>query len=771
MQAMTRPESRTKRGLLLALLVCLACGVGAVSLWADTCSYTYHCSSAQCASLMGGASGTKSQSGVTKTQCETARNATIPGGSSECTCVADGAASASTSTSGAMISNTGNFSQDTLTNSVNLAIVMNTKNPIMSSFMQGAATSFISSLFADNSEALRQQQAMTEEILRRAREQAEQRRIAEQQRLDAQFARLNRELKLEGLPFSLLLKGMNSADPAALQLKSMSSSGPEALSLKLSQSSPTSYGLKGLPGIYVGGPAGSDDSATTGENPNLVNGPGTGRTGPGIPGLPGIYLDGAQPEQAAEVAQAATNLTGPDKIVAQDTALEAAQRNPALTQPSQDPKVQTFQETVKDYDQATQTAKTTQQEFNQAQSRADADKTAIDVARTKIDLQNATPKQQQAFNEMLGAAKTDEDAAVAARKIFENANAKLSLSRTNAATALSALAPASASTVDLRAARPSATVANLKTPARPGTPISMPVVAAAPSAPAPKAIPTQTQLQVRLQGLQDALRRLAEDEKKRGEARAEAAKDVDEAMGDAEERGLDMLVDLLTTGWDNCAPKAGGGIVGKFEDEAKKIPDQIEEVYREASAAKDVRTLGAFNEKKEQLDRTKIWLESSAAQIKRYNDRISQAHAALNAKEAIEKSNGDWESSLEELHNTIETALDDEPIKEFLKKSAGLATCHVVGLKATSSIVDSVYDIFKEGDAAVALRQMDDNTMKFLAAQKTLDGKLKATTAQLNCYKLPDAANVVRCLQAGRESDLRGLTGVVHPHGVEAPYK
>ncbi len=160
-----------------------------------------------------------------------------------------------------MISNTGNFTQDTLTNSVNLAIVMNTKNPIMSSFMQGAATSFISSLFADDSEALRQQQAMSEEIARRAREQAEQRRIAEQQRIDAVFARLTRELKLEGLPFSLSLKGMNSADPAALQLKGMSSSGPEGLSLKLSQSSPTSYGLKGLPGIYVGGPAGSDDSA------------------------------------------------------------------------------------------------------------------------------------------------------------------------------------------------------------------------------------------------------------------------------------------------------------------------------------------------------------------------------------------------------------------------------------------------------------------------------------------------------------------------------
>jgi hypothetical protein len=662
-----------------------------------------------------------------------------------------GSSSSATSTSGAMISNTGNFAQDTVTNSVNLAIVMNTKNPIMGSMMQGAATSFISSLFADNSEALRQQQAMAEEIARRAQERERQRRIAEQQRIDAMFARLNSELKLEGVPFALSLKAMNSTDPQGLQLKGVnSSSGPEALTLKLSQSSPTSYGLKGLPGIYVGGPAGSDDTATPGgENPNLVNGPGTGTTGQGIPGLPGIYLDGPKPEQAAEFAQAANNLSGPDKTVAQDAAIEAAQRNPALSQPSQDPKVQAFQETAQQYDQSADAVKTTQQQWNDAQSRADADRTAIDVARSQMEAVSATPQQQQAFNQMLSAAKSDEDAAETARKIFENSNVTLSISRTNAATALSALAPASsASTVDLRGTRQT-TVANLKTPDKTGTPVYVPVRTAAPpaAAPAPKPIPTETQLRARLEGLQEALRRLAEDEKKRGEARAEAAKDVDEAMGDAEERGLDMLVDLLTTGWDNCAPMAQGGVVGKFKRDAAKIPGEIEAVYREASAAKDVNTLGSFNQKKEALDRTKIWLESSAEQIERYNDRLGQINATLNARDAIEKSNGDWESSLEELHDTIETALDDEPIKKYLEKSAGLAGCHIVGLKATSSIVDSVYDIFKEGDAAVDLRQMDDNTMKFLAAQKALDAKLKATTAQLNCYKLTDAAQVVSCLR------------------------
>ena len=124
-----------------------------------------------------------------------------------------GSSTTSSSTSGAMISNTGNFAQDTLTNSVNLAIVMRTTNPVVSSFMQGAATGFISSLFANNAEAARQQALMSQEILRRQQEQALQRQIAAQQRLDAMFARLTSELKLEGLPFNLALKGMNSSTP------------------------------------------------------------------------------------------------------------------------------------------------------------------------------------------------------------------------------------------------------------------------------------------------------------------------------------------------------------------------------------------------------------------------------------------------------------------------------------------------------------------------------------------------------------------------------
>jgi hypothetical protein len=740
---MKRREKRMNRGVLLVLLSYLACGPGAVSLLADTCSYTYHCGGPQCASLMGGYSGTRSQSGVTMAQCEAARKAALPYGSSPCTCTADGANPASGDVKVAVGHN---LQQNMVSLGAN-AMVANIKNPYMSQFMSSFTNSFLQTMFDNQAEAQRQRQIIDQQLTEQRQRQQEQRRIAEEQRIDAMFARLKSELKLEGVPFGLTLKPMNSNTD--LELKGFNSSGPEALKLKLQPATSTSYGLKGLPGIYVGGPAASDTAAASGDapktNPNLVSGPGTGTTGPGIPGLPGIYLDAAQPQQAVQLAQAANRLSGSDQSLAQDVALHAAEKNPALTGPSDDTKVQNFQQTAQQYDQAAEAARAAQEQWTDSQSRADADKSVIDMARSKLDMKNATPVQQQAFNQMLQAAKSDEDAAEAARKIFDGANASLSASRTNAAAALAVLAlpPSDSSVVDLSHAKTNPIVADLKTPDRNGAPLPLTHTAAA-----PRPVPTQAQLRIRLEGLQEALRRLAEDEKKRGVARAEAAKDVNDAVGDAEERGLEMLFNLLTTGWDNCAPLAQGGVVGKFERDAARIPEQIEEVYRKASEAKDFSTLGSFNEKKEQLDRTKLWLEDSINQIKRYKARVSELQATGKTKEILENSNGDWQSSLEGLYKTIEMGLEDKPIAEYLEKHADLAGCHVVALKATSSAIDSVYDLFKEGDAAVELRDLDENTEKFLTAQKSLDAKLKSTVAQLNCYKLPNAGEAVNCIQA-----------------------
>jgi hypothetical protein len=400
-----------------------------------------------------------------------------------------------TSTGGAMISNTGNFKQDTITNAVNLMIVSNTKNPVMSSFMQGAATGFISSMFANNAEAQRQQLLMATEILRRKQEQEQQRRIAEQQRMDAMFARLNSALKLEGLPFNLSMKGMASSSPESLQLKGMGSSGPADLKLKIADSSPTSYGLKGLPGIYVGGPAGGDstpsnspptasaNAGTASSNPNLVSGPGTGTTGPGIPGLPGIYLDGVQPSRAPQLAEVAQTLNGPDRAAAQDVALRAAQQNPALSTPSEDPKTQNFQQANQEYQRALASGNTASQDYQTAETHVESDHSVIDVARAQLNSLKPSVEQQQAFNQMLSAANTDEQAATLARQNFDSTQVNLSVSRDRAAAALASLSPPSnpplgAPTVGLN---PNAVVASLKTPDQGGTPVPPPTPVSAPA--------------------------------------------------------------------------------------------------------------------------------------------------------------------------------------------------------------------------------------------------------------------------------------------------
>jgi hypothetical protein len=665
-----------------------------------------------------------------------------------------GGTSGTSPASNVKISNTGNLKQDLLTNGTNLFIASRTTNPIVSNFMQSAATSFISSMFANSAEAQRQQALMSQEILRRQQEQEQQRRIAEQQRLDAMFARLSRELKLEGLPFNLSLKGMSSSDPNALQLKGMSSSGPGDLKLKISDANPTAYGIKGLPGIYVGGPAGGEgsapDASTSGNtnnpnavagNPNLVSGPGTGTTGPGIAGLPGIYLDGVQPGQAPQLAQAAQTMSGSERDVAEDTALHAAQTNPALNAPSQDPGVQNFQQANQEYQQALVANAAASQDLQTAQAHVDADKSAVDVARTQLSAITPSVEQQQAFDQMIAAAKTDEDASMLARQNFDSTRIQLSATRDRATAALAETAPA----IDLRGTN-STTVANLKTP----TPASFPAVPAIPASAMSKprsiapVIPNETQLRTRLEGMQHALRRLMEDEAKRGEARKEAEADVNEAVEDAEDRGVDMAFDLFLTGWDHCAPALDGGVIGKFERDAKRADEQIQQVYKEASETKDMSELGALNQKAEELDRTKKWLEDSIHQFERYKLRLDQLHSEKDAAEVIEKSNGDWESSLEGLGKVIQMGLDSKRVVSFLQ----LSECGVVTVKAGASVIDSVYDIFKEGDAAEGLRRLDDNTTEFLAAQKSIQSQIKRTVAQLNCYKLPDPAAVVSCVGA-----------------------
>jgi len=724
----------SRNSIILPVLCCLAFRLFAGFLFADTCSYTYRCTGWQCGQTMGGMSGTRSQSGVTRAQCETARQSAP--NSSPCSCTSDSSAAPGTDIPVA----TGNLTQDLVSLGAN-AMIMNIKNPYVGVFMQHATNSFLVSLFANSAtdterqrQMMAQRQLMEQQLRERQAELERQRRIAEQRRIDAMFARLKRELKLEGVAFDLTLKAMNTNTDLELKSMSMNSGGPDGLKLKLSPATPTSYGLKGLPGIYVGGPAdGSANGDQAGDiasplaNPNLASGPGTGTTGPGIPGLPGIYLDGVQPGQAPQLAQAAEKLSGPEREIAQDTALQAAQKNPQITT-SQDPQAQNFQHDVQDYDQASANAKIAQQQLNNQQASVEADHAVLEMARSKLDSASATEAQQQAYSQMVQAAKTDEDAAAAGQRIFDNAQATLSLSRTKAASALAALAPSSAandtSIVDLSHATHSQP--NLLRASPTPTPAMPPAVTVHPlltlkatPASAPPLKATLPQLCTQLVQTQDALRRLMHTQEVQSQNREDWEKEIDDDSDDALKRGLDMVRDY-----------AGDKLTDHLQEMIKGQDKEIENLYIEISNKKGSE-VGDLQKKFEQLDLNKAHLKDALRRAEIDKKHLSELANERDFFEWTHKNPDDLKGAMEGVQQLADMLLGDPAVQHALRLSPESSSF----IKSVGSLMGSGYDIYADYLGAQQIKQLNQNSEQFLEAVKALNRRIQSTVTQLNVYR------------------------------------
>jgi hypothetical protein len=718
----------------------LACGA---AVWGETCGYTYRCGSSGCAELMGGWSGTKSQSGITFDRCEAARKAAIPGGSSVCTCTSDGSTTMSGNPNGSTPMAQGHNMQQTMVSYGANLMISNIQNSTNRAMMNGFTNTFLQHVFDNQAEAQRQQQIIQQQIEARRRQEAEQRRIAEQQRLDAMFARLRGELKLEGLPFDLTPKAVSVN--TNLELKPMNASGPESLSLKLSNSTPTSYGLKGLPGVYVGGPAGSSDQASPNSdsarsnsqptNPNLVSGPGTGTTGPGIPGLPGIYLDRVQPDQAPQVAEAATHLTGTDQVLAQDTALQAAQQNPTLTGTTQDANIQTFQQEAQQYTTAVAEEKAAEQQWKDAQSRAEGDHEALAVAHTKLDTATLTATQQEAMSKMLSETNSDEATAEAARKVFEGTQAHVALTRTQAAGTLATLARSSAGppVVDLSHSTQSAPALLRTSSPNPSTASGRPIVASAPPSPAvaaaPAPRPSIPELCSRLSGTQDALRRLMETQKMQNENREDWDKTVDAASDDALTRGLDMTREVM-----------GGAFQDRLKNLIKKDDAEIEKLYRDISSEKDSLKVGTMQNRWKELDLKKASLQDALQRSEKYYKHLDELAAERDLQGWVKESGTDLPSFMEGVRQLADRLLDDDAVKGALHLSPD-GTDYI---KYSASIIDSGYDIYSEWLAAKQIKQLNQNAEQYLHAVDALRARIRRTVNQLNEYKAENPSGV-RC--------------------------
>jgi hypothetical protein len=663
--------------------------------------------------------------------------------------------SGTASSGGAVISNTGNFQQDMLTNSVNLLIVSNTKNPFVSSFMQGAASSFISSMFQNNAEADRQRAIMAQQILERRQEAERQRRIAEQQRLDAMFARLSAALKLEGVPLTLSLKTMDSSSPDSLQLKSMNSVGPDGLRLKMSEAGPTAYGLKGLPGIYVGGPGGSSDSTSSGaavsasQNPNLVNGPGTGTTGSGIPRLPGIYLDTAQPAEAPQLAQAAQTMTGPERTLAEDTAIHAAEKNSDLTGSSLDPNVQSFQQADQDYNKALQANADAAQQLEETQRHVESDKSAIELARAQLASITPSVEQQQKFDQMLSAARTDEDASMLARQNFDSTQITLSAHRDQAVSLLSQTATTPAK-ISAPANISSPTTASASVPPNAGQfthasqpvtaqllrpavekggpivtpptpkPVSMTrplgidacLAAATHSAKTPASRPSVEQLREQLGIAKESLARLLETHMRENEDREDWAQDMRKSGVSLGHQAFDLTI------------KA---VLGHYAEDAKLESDWAflysnKETYEGAKDAEE-----RFKSAAEAAD--KIATLRDTDQVYRdYNDP--------------KKLPGDIVPALDAAKLTVKTLLSREDVQNTLERWAQY------GVKAGETVpfidrtvtigggmIDAGYDLTVEYLGFQQIQQADRNSELFYKGAAPLQKKIQTTVDQLKCFQ------------------------------------
>jgi hypothetical protein len=664
------------------------------------------------------------------------------------------------STGGAVVSNTGNFQQDMLTNSVNLLIVSNTKNPFVSSFMQGAASSFINSMFQNNAEAARQRAIMEQQILEHQREAERQRRIAEQQRLDAMFARLSAALKLEGVPLTLSLKTMDSSSPDSLQLKTMNSVGPDALKLKINEASPTAYGLKGLPGIYVGGAAGSDSTSSGGavasasqnsieRNPNLATGPGTGTTGPGIPGLPGIYLDTAQPAQAPQLAQAAQTMTGPERTVAEDTAIHAAEKNSALTSPSQDPKVQSFQQAEQDYNKALESNAAAAQQLEETQRHVESDKSAVDVARAQLASITPSVEQQQKFDQMLSAAKSDEEASMVARQNFDSTQITLSASRDRAVSALSQTAPstanfsASANLSSPTTASPSASsnavelthasqpvIAQLLRPAvEKGGPIETPptpkpvsitkpldidacLAAATHSATPPASRPSLEQLREQLGNAKESLARLLETHMRENDEREDWAKDMRKSGVSLGHQAFDLTVKAVLGHYAADAKlEADWAFLYSNKETYENAKDMAERFKSAAEAADKIATV-------------------------RDSDQVYRDYTDPNRRP------GDVTPALDAAKIGVKTFFSREDVQKTLERWAQYGvkageTVPFVDRTVTigGGLIDAGYDLTVEYLSFQQIQQADRNSELFYRGAAPLQKKIQTTVDQLKCFQ------------------------------------
>jgi len=547
----------------------------------------------------------------------------------------------------------------------------------------------ISDQAAEVAAARKQQQAYMAELERQRQEANRQRILAEQQRLQATFDRLSHELRINSSS-GLMLKGFDSSH--SLQLKTGKSGSSDSIS--------------GTVTLKAGDGNGTSEKAASPKSPD-------GCLPAGLAGLPGVYL-GCQTAQTSaflsngnpvQLAQAAQELSGPEKDLVEDSALRTATANLQFMAPSRDTRVTNFQELDADYQSAQQTQSRAAQGLVQAQQQNDAARAAVHVAQNEIAKQQAegsTPPEavQQAFDKLNAVANSDEEAVAKAQREFDNAHISVAMTRTKASYALVTMAPASSSdVVDLRDKQEplavSPTAVRSASPIAGGGPITAPPMSVV-------ATRTAEELCTEVAGLQQALRRLTEAEVRQDQGRDQWLEMMDDATRDAGKEAVEFAVEGSTA------------LLSHYLDRRMQ-----ETVLRRASDGIDAARRQGLDKEFKALWDAKETIEVANARRKQLTP--ADPFDKRKWKSVKAKDLEDWLDGAKDL---LVKTLADPVVKHALKLSERGAI--VIGL--SESMIDSGFTIGREIVSIKQVKILNQRADEYLAAVKKLKEKMESTT-------------------------------------------
>lgn len=750
-----------------------------------SCTVTYNChGSAQCASLVG---GPQTLEYPDQSACDAAAKTVGDGTIASCSC------GAGTTPSAAPAVTTGSLAGDVLNLGANLWIIQNVKNPYTAVFAQNFSQGFFAALFSNSNsdtEVQRQQQLAYEEVQRQQQEAAERARIREQQRIDAMFARLNSQLKLSGSTIQLALK--TGGPLGDLSMKLSSSDRNSGLKLKLGDASTTGYGIQGLPGIYVGGPDAAENSGGLKLKLGDASAPAPAvtQTAPpmGIAGLPGLSLNNVEPSQAAQLADMASILTGTERPAAEDAALRAARGDAALNAPSDDPFVKDYQEQAQIYDGAMQRQQEALQKASEAEGHVQADKAALNYANTVVQSADATEAQKQALQQMQYAAKSDEEAAVAARAAFEQTDVHLSIARERVSNALASLAPPPSGASTSSTARTNTPVASgqvqstssvatsapvpmvsmsskpqiLALPATGGQPHVMSVNECLASFSPTGAVPSSEELQKKLESTMTAMERIAKSQETANDLQEEWGKELSNAHQDifnnVTDAALDGLLDLSVKSLEKDKELYHQGL-----EASKKESQQLRAEYlaiKDNPGEKslwDAKKADYLARAQYQLGQRQV-IEDQMASVKKTQSVLEKLQTGRDFKlwltdnelspckfnndgkvncDEFKKNNGiaafargDLNTQLDLLKQVVKFGMQYSPAFKTLSYGSMIGETW----SATSFAIDTAYDGLAIVYSKRRLDQVKQSEAQFASAREVLGDRIDRLNAEIGCY-------------------------------------